>query len=136
MTIEEIIRRRKEGAPIRVLARLAGKSDKAIEKILEFDPETYPEKLTNTDKYAMMHDKGLTDREIARATYMSVDAVKMWRTRSGRKPNKGSTIMHWHKKAEQLYMDGLNDREISTIVKKSKQSVWNWRKINELPPNS
>ncbi len=82
MTISELKRRYKQGAPVDVLAELADCSVRDIFFALglKIAPE---EMLTRDITFMALYEQGMTDREIAQEAKCSKSLVHQWRAKNG-----------------------------------------------------
>lgn len=77
-----------------------------------------------------LYREGATDREIASALDIHTERFARLRRKQGLKPNpdqRGPAPRFDWKRAECLYRQGMNDREIADALGCAISSVWRWR---------
>lgn len=99
------------------------------------------------DSIKQAYDKGLSDSQIADAFGYEDNIVKQWRATQHLQPNKSAqnATARVHKgrqssiddvKARGLYDAGKSDSEIAAVFGLGSNSIWSWRKKNNLPANN
>lgn len=96
---------------------------------------------TVTDRtIRVMYERGKSDREVSEVTGLKVKSLRNWRWRHGVAMPSEKPETHRKKTArvnpmEELYRQGMTDREISETLKVTKSAVQQWRKKRGLLPN-
>lgn len=99
----------------------------------------------DVERARKLYDKRLNDREMAQELRVSKSTVQRWRGINNLPPNTPSTAKvnkgtpgkaeAAHDRCMELYQKGLQDAEIGAALRMSKNTIFKWRKRNDLPPN-
>lgn len=85
--------------------------------------------------------KGYSDADIARKLNINnYQTVSRYRNKHGLEPNvrlsNGPLSEEENEKRMYLYNQGYNDHEIANKTGRARETIWNWRRVRGLPPNT